>query len=148
MQSPRKFNRRRVLKTIGAGVVGSTILAGSATATSGGVHLEGLDFDPQGLTVTLDGNGEGEVTFHHTDEDPAGIVHDVDIHHDSMNGHVVSNALQKGDTYTVSFEKDDDELVVDGRSTKRVDFDGSVTLEVHCNLHPGMKMDKGLTVDN
>lgn len=88
------------------------------------------------------------MTFTHNDTYPGGLVHDVDIHHDSMSGHIVSRSLQLGDTYTVEFEQKGDVLLVDGQSKKTVDFtSGSVNLHVHCNLHPEMSMRNGITVN-
>lgn len=81
-------NRRTVLKTIGAGVVGGTVLTGSATASTGrtDVYLRGHNFTPSQANVSLGGEG-GSATVRWTNDevDYFGegfpVPHDVHIHH-------------------------------------------------------------------
>lgn len=145
------IDRRKVLKTLGGGVlglVGATAATGQAAASSSDIELSGLDFNPEGLSVSTGDGGSIGVTWYHNDTAAGGSVHDVAIHQHKMNGRVTSPVLQLGDHFTATFTDKGSYLLVEGNGQrKRVkNWGGSVTLDVHCNLHPGMEMDDGLTV--
>lgn len=145
MHDTNHTNRRTVLKTLGATVVGGVAATGTAAAShdpSGDILLEDLDFSPD--THTVDGM-PAAVTWEHNDSG-GGFIHNVSIDHDDMKSRVKSNPLNHGDTYTAHFETTmidgDKYLIVDDTDQKAaVRFDGPIDLHVHCDLHsPKMEM--------
>lgn len=149
MNRPKLTDRRTVLKTLGAGVVGSIAAAGTAAghSTTGDILLENLDFSPD--TYTVEGLS-AEVTWEHNDSG-SGFIHNVAIDHQDMKSRVKSPPLNHGDTYTAHFGTEmiggEQHLVIeDSDQRAAVRFDGSIDLHVHCDLHsPKMEM-KSFTV--
>lgn len=148
--NPKQPNRRTALKVIGAGIVTGLTATGSVLANDkdpgeNEVILRHFRFNPTNATFSLDG-GSVTVTWVHKEEFPKGVPHDVHIFESSAHSTelVSSDDLFLGDTYTVTFTKNNDgDLEIDDPSTEdvdaTVDFDGSVTFHVHCSHHdPGM----------
>lgn len=132
--------RRTVLKTIGAGVVGGTVLTGSATASTGrtDIYLRGHNFTPNQANVSLGGEG-GSATVRWTNDEVNlygmgfPIPHDVHIHHG--NQHLVESGVftqlpefedpESGMTiplgpnfYELEFSEEDGDLVITETSGK------------------------------
>jgi len=128
MKGVRNANRRTVLKTIGASVIGSAVLTGSATANDRSdketIIMQAHQFQPRGAKVRLGGEGESttvtwinrdDVNYYGYDDPP--VPHQVHVHGhgeggvssalDSVNGQLAM-ALLPGGSYVVEFEEDVD----------------------------------------
>lgn len=154
----KEANRRKVLKIIGTGVVGSAVMAGRAAADEGvedttDIELEGGDdvsedhaFDPP--TYTANARTDETVQWEHDDQSFGGMVHNVHIEENPRGGTQLmsSGALEDGDTYAVTFSLEganNDTLRLkeeDGNQSKTIDVSdesNSVKLGVHCDFHGG-----------
>lgn len=147
-------NRRKVLKTIGAGVVGGSVLTVSVSAqssrdvTNGTIELTGEDkFEPgtdNPATVTLGGSSP-TVTFENI-ADP-GHSHNVNVHEEGDESNKVkSQLIESGETYTIELkETNSGQLKVSevvgenaGGTTQSITVpfpSGGTTLHMHCDLH-------------
>jgi hypothetical protein len=89
MKYPQKRNRRTVLRTIGAGMIGGAVITGSTTASANGrtnIDLRGHNFAPNQAKVKLGGESSSAVVRWINDEVKYGrkefpIVHDVHLHY-------------------------------------------------------------------
>ncbi|NHN46504.1 hypothetical protein G9464_02690 [Halostella sp. JP-L12] len=98
MNELRGSTRRNVLKTIGAGVTGGTVLTGSATASPGqgtDIYLRGHNFTPNQANVRLGGEGSATVRWTNDEVNYFGegfpVPHDVHLHHE--DGHLVESGI-------------------------------------------------------
>lgn len=140
MKQPRDAKRRAVLKTLGAGIVGGTVLTGSATASSNGrtdIDLRGHNFTPNQANVSLGDDGSATVRWtndevkYSSEEFP--VPHDVHLEHDES--HLVESGIftqmstfdapdpigtvELGPTYyEVEFREEGSDLVIEEKSGK------------------------------
>lgn len=156
-------NRRTVLKTIGLGVVGGTVLTGPAVASHGCgddlcIHLNHFSFVELDTSITVTDGDSKLVTFTNV-EDPEfdnapAPKHDVNIHEEGATDEVNSAVLSggdPGDSYQVRLENPGGgnlnviETNANGNSggtteTITASFSGgSIDLHVHCRHHQGME---------
>lgn len=138
MKPPANANRRTVLRSIGAGLVGGTALTGSAVAAQHGrtdIYLRGHNFTPNTAQISLGGEGGSATVRWTNDEGKYGseefpVVHDVHLHHNEdevvqsgiftqMNsfdpdGEGELPAIPLGPTfYEVEFREEDGDLVIE-----------------------------------
>lgn len=156
-------NRRTVLKTLGAGVVGGTVLTGTAAADVGDVTIEIKDnggggdpttfdefeFDPAEKTINLASGESKEVDWDSPSSN--GHTHDVTFHNvDLQSGELVPGAsyqvklTNNGDgTLTVEetgFYGNWTDVEDENRESVTVNFDsGSRNLNYFCSFHPNME---------
>lgn len=163
MKNEGKANRRNVLKAIGTGLAGATVLTGSASAASGDnpdetIVLDNFVFDPRRASVTLDRDDTAVVRWVHKHNVPNAGSPPHDVHLFESDSHATplvhsgdgqNDDLTFGEIYEVQFSKDGDNLDIaevtdesngDTSGTATVNFSGgSVTLHMHCSHHdPGM----------
>lgn len=132
MKRPKQSNRRTVLKTIGAGIIGGTVMAGSATASPNGrtdIDLRGHSFTPNRAKVKLGGDG-GSATVRWTNDEVNyygegfPVIHDVHLHGEDHEGHLVKSGIYTQlssfmgfdlgpNFYEVEFSEEGSDLVIE-----------------------------------
>lgn len=156
MKIPTSSNRRTVLKIIGAGVVGGTVLTGSASAhqdvTNSQILQVDHSFDPDKAGVDLGESDPATVTF----VNEAGIDHNVVIHEAGNGSNLVrSEALRDGEKYQVVFTDNGDGTFTvtetdafgsagDDTQSLTASHLSSHTAELHmhCDIHNGGTSDE------
>lgn len=151
MNDSTHTDRRTVLKTLGASVVGGTVMVGTAAGQGPDLSIaltQTEEFDPSNPSVSLGQSGSATIDFvNQADHD-----HNVTVHEDGQTGNrVKSQLIGPGERYQIELEEQSGELAVKetdaygnaGGTTHSatVDFSGgSTTLEMHCDLHdvPGL----------
>lgn len=143
MTEHRTTNRRTVLRTIGAGVAGTALMAG--TATAGGpdetIVMRGFNFDPKKTSIDL---ADGPKTVRWIYDEVVGSEpnHNVVLvgnrkaiggENDWGTGYVQSKfIMQSGQTYDVKFSESRGDLIIEevgGATGSKTDEDEDNDLE-------------------
>lgn len=148
MKMDSKLNRRKALKTIGSGILGTTALTGSAAANDRSdketIIMQAHQFQPRQAKVSLGGQGgkttvewinRDDVNYYGFDDPP--VPHQVEVHApdgtkvDSTiyyDGDGLHTALIPGDSYAIEFEEDTStgELIINEVTDEATNFGNPV----------------------